>query len=614
MSPLTEPNPTGWYMLRGREQSGPHTVSFIRAAARAGGLARHDLVWRMGWDDWRSADTVDGLFDGPQTAAQTEPPRRPGAPPIPGNASPIASVPFVQPVLGPPPAVAGPAVASSNYLVRHWRGELSLAQAFWLDGFLSGVAMRVIEHATNWFVDADQSRESYQVVIVLAAYVLALLTITGWLLVGIWRSASRHRARGGWALWAWSAKFFVIVEVLALIFVTAYFDLPQIAENAQIALEDHDAGGHTFQLLRDGTELEFSGGITLGTARHLASILAGAPNVKVLHLHSGGGRTVDGSDMAEQVAKRGLETYVSAECSSACTHVFLAGRKRWLGEHAKLGFHQVSATGASARELREANRYEREYLKALGLPADFVEKALSTPSSSIWYPTHDELLSAHAISGIAKKGTFAESSEAAELTAILLGVPVYAAMQKAKPALFDAFVDAVSLEYQKGDGAGKALASADGFFSDVVDRLLPHASDALVLERTSIYVGYMERLQSIDPESCAALEGGNGPAFKADLKQFPELSNREIAFRVALVVTTDLDRPVPTASQVEPYLTNAFKKMDAQFGDDANLLGKDTLAPTEYKRHCEVVTSFYREIMRLPGPQAANVLRYLYSE
>jgi hypothetical protein len=54
--------------------------------------------------------------------------------------------------------------------------------------------------------------------------------------------------------------------------------------------------------------------------------------------------------------------------------------------------------------------------------------------------------------------------------------------------------------------------------------------------------------------------------------------------------------------------------MHKRFGADADLLGKDTYEPREYKRLCEVLTGFHREIMRLPDPHAADVLRYVYSE
>jgi hypothetical protein len=162
----------------------------------------------------------------------------------------------------------------------------------------------------------------------------------------------------------------------------------------------------------------------------------------------------------------------------------------------------------------------------------------------MWYPSGEDLARAHMISGVAERGRFADSGELADLAEILLQVPTYASLKQADPKLFEVFMDAVLQERQDGDGAKEILSSAGELFGEVIDRLLPHAPDPLVLERTSIYLGYMDELKSVDPESCAALAGGNGAQLKTDLnKQFPELSKRENTFRQSLIVSTSrIDR------------------------------------------------------------------------
>lgn len=176
-------------------------------------------------------------------------------------------------------------------------------------------------------------------------------------------------------------------------------------------------------------------------------------------------------------------------------------------------------------------------------------------------------------------------------------------------------MEAVALEHEGGASSDEILATAEADFNEVIDRLLPHAPDRLVLERASIYIGYMDRLKSIDPETCAALADVDGAVLKIDLRrQYPDLGKRELAFQEAIIVSTDLDRPVPSASAVEPYLNQVFEKMLKRFGDDANLLGKDMVRPAQYKRYCEVMAAFYGEVTRLPATQAADVLRHLYGE
>jgi hypothetical protein len=407
----------------------------------------------------------------------------------------------------------------------------------------------------------------------------------------------------------------VILTAAVDIALFAVVSFPVISDGVRIALGYDQSSEYAFRLLRDGTELEFSGEIEIGTARAFAQALDAAPQVKVLHLNSNGGKLDEADRIAAKVARRKLVTYVSDECVSACTHIFLAGRERWIGDRGKLGFHRPYYSGLVDFDRFGISSQEGKYLRSFGVPENFVAKVLSTPGSSMWYPSGEDLARAHVISGVAERGRFADSGELADLAEILLQVPTYASLKQADPKLFEVFMDAVLQERQDGDGAKEILSSAGELFGEVIDRLLPHAPDPLVLERTSIYLGYMDELKSVDPESCAALAGGNDAELKADLnKQFPELSKRENTFRQSLIVSTDPDRPVPTKSEVEPHLTEVFTNIRDRFGDDANLLGKDTLESDEYGRFCEVTIGLYREITRLPGPRAADLLRYLYNE
>jgi uncharacterized membrane protein YidH (DUF202 family) len=636
-------DPVDWYVSRERRQSGPYSREFIRDAARGGGLSRQDLVWRPGWAEWRDASSVDGLFDGmksgtappvtdavavaaPRTAVAGSLPPPPAFAPPPLAIAPaprtilppiiVSPPPTVAPppIVAPPPNIGEPAPAQSWYFVRHWRGELSLAMAYWASGILT----RIVVGSTDVASDAVGERIDFSpapyaaMLIAIAVFELAL---TVWLFVGIWRSASRHKSRGGHVFWAWTAKLLVVAGVIAMTALYALETLPEISESVRTALKFDEDDAHTFRLVAGGTELEFSGPITVGTAKDFAEMLDGAPQVKVLHLSSPGGLVREAARIADKVAKRGLTTYVSRECSSACTDIFLAGRERFIGNRAKLGFHRASYGNSVSYKAYTLAREQRNHLLSLGIPADFAEKAVSRVGDSIWYPTHDELLRAHVISAVAEKGRFANSGISQDIAATLVQVPIYASLKKTAPEIFDAFVEAVALEHEGGARSDEILATAEGDFNEVIDRLLPHAPDRLVLERTSIYIGYMDRLKSIDPESCAALADVDGAELKTDLRrQYPDLGKRELAFREAIIISTDLDRPVPSASAVEPYLNGVFEKMLKRFGDDANLLGKDTVRPAQYKRYCEVIAAFYGEVTRLPATQAADVLRHLYSE
>ena len=354
-----------------------------------------------------------------------------GAPPVPTDATPAAP----EPVLAPPPPVGKPARANANYLVRHWRGELSLPMAYWVNGIASNFVAHTIVNVSDFVTDHSDLTAGQYVAVVLAPNV-ADLVIIGWLAVGIWRSASRHKSRGGWVFWAWLAKSMVILTAAVDIALFAVVSFPVISDGVRIALGYDQSSEYAFRLLRDGTELEFSGEIVIGTARAFAQALDAAPQVTVLHLNSNGGQLDEADRIAAKVARRKLVTYVSDECVSACTHIFLAGRERWIGDRGKLGFHRPYYSGLVDFDRFAVTSQEEKYLRSFGVPENFVAKVLSTPGSSMWYPSAEDLARAHVISGVAERGRFADSGELADLAEILLQVPIVCVVEASGPEAF----------------------------------------------------------------------------------------------------------------------------------------------------------------------------------
>lgn len=51
-----------WFFYRNGEQRGPISSAMLKDLVRKGRIARTDLVWREGLDDWTSAGEIKGLF------------------------------------------------------------------------------------------------------------------------------------------------------------------------------------------------------------------------------------------------------------------------------------------------------------------------------------------------------------------------------------------------------------------------------------------------------------------------------------------------------------------------------------------------------------------------
>ena len=489
-----------WHLAREGKSYGPYDLSVLVEAVRKTILGKSDLVWRSGWDSWQPAHSVPGLFAPPDlgTLESLFPGSMQAAPTGVSN----GGAPDDGKIERRKQKIANP-----NYFVRHWRGELSLPVSYWINGFLVFLAISI---ATILFgaLMGEKPQAGLLVVLWLTCFLMVGLTLCAWQFVGVWRSASQHAVKGK-AFWAGVAKVMVIIGIAKSgnDFRTTFF--PIISEHIKIAMGDQEMGENRFRLLRNGTELEFSGGIKSGTAKEFGRMLDAASQVRVLHLNSRGGRITEADLMATEVRKRRLVTYVSEKCESACTHIFLAGHERWLGETGKLGFHQPDFAGLDTKIVADLMEEERRKLKSLGLPDDFVSKALATPTDKMWRPTNQELLAARLISGISDGSRFAVSGNvaawsAAEIEQALLKNEFFALLKRAEPQTFDELKALIAEGYHQGASEQEIVSAGRVIVAKLVRRQLPYASDANVLQALDIRIAYMDEGCLAADRVCAA--------------------------------------------------------------------------------------------------------------
>lgn len=166
--------------------------------------------------------------------------------------------------------------------------------------------------------------------------------------------------------------------------------------------DDSDVPAYMLTLSSDKTSLYVLGGIRFGLARDIATALADNPGIKTIELDSPGGRIKEAAAVQQLISKRGLDTFASGDCLSACTLIFVGGRHRGLADSARLGFHgdditdPIPAKSAIIWFLNQAT--VGLYTKA-GVEQDFMQHVISIPPESMWFPTHNELLAAHVLIG-----------------------------------------------------------------------------------------------------------------------------------------------------------------------------------------------------------------------
>lgn len=130
-----------------------------------------------------------------------------------------------------------------------------------------------------------------------------------------------------------------------------------------------------------------TGDIGWGSAKVLERALSVNPNLTLLEIDSLGGLVHEENLIVDIVRNHKMDTLVLNKCASACTGVFLAGERRYVGPIARMGFHQSGFRGRERDTKWSIPEYESAILyRAKGVSEDFMREALNTSYFSLWKP------------------------------------------------------------------------------------------------------------------------------------------------------------------------------------------------------------------------------------
>jgi hypothetical protein len=301
------------------------------------------------------------------------------------------------------PSVVSPEQPNrSNYLIRHWRGELSLGISYWVNSLLSSLLLAVL----TVVVLSTAVLLNVSLRFMAALYFLGLfvdLVVFVWLIVGIWRSATKHVYWfGGLTIWAVLAKLFVILGVLQLAVMTKTILSSSGDYWSVLCGEDKSYPSYKVRVLFGGAEIEFRGGLRAGSAAELERVLKATPRANVLRINSMGGRIREAKEMERLVRARGMSTYTTEECAGAATWVFISGKERVLARGARLGFQEGIDRSLSVEQQASVDNLVRQKMLSVGISETFINRALTTENGKMWYPSVEEMRSAGVITAAAE--------------------------------------------------------------------------------------------------------------------------------------------------------------------------------------------------------------------
>ena len=507
--------------------------------------------------------------------------------------------------------MAAASTDNRSYLVRHWRGELSVVQSYWVNTV--GINMLLGFLVAILGVAAYHLPLSAGLFFVFGIWLIAAVALI-WQTVGIVRASRRHLDHDE-RLWvpllALGALLVIWVNsIVAFVQVGA----PQISDAWNILQGDPQWPDSAVTLLPTGKEIEFTGAIKLHSAQKLARALDEHPAATILHLETVGGREREASAMADLVRQRGLTTYVGGQCASAGVIVFLAGKQRILRKDARLGFHSARAAGVPTDQ---ANARLERILTEAGADSVFIEKAVTTPANSMWYPTPRELLDEGLATQISDGTGFSLGTreiaryDAAGLREDLGKYARFQALALKEPELYDLALTQAAVAIRQGYDMRRSLREVNKAARQTMLAALPFASEAaldgfvdfdLEVMRRNMYRNPLETLGFLHQQGINPTSGRTQPLPDYPLEADDRLEAAVIASPIKPVSRDEADTSV--LDVLSPIASRIKSKEDQ---DLFYLIPAERLAQI---KACELWQELFLNLKKSPARDARALERY----
>lgn len=271
----------------------------------------------------------------------------------------------------------------AGYLKNHWQGLHSIPRVVWINLFAFSLIVSVLLDLV------PEQLNLFQIAIGL----LLLNSFLLWQMTGAFRTLkSAIKNQSDIVLVA--GLSFAMVLVLAVSLWRSYeFIYPAPAE-LNLATSNEIM---PLDVSQDQTTIFLEGDINYALHASFLKTLEDHENITTIALTSQGGIIFAARAIANKIIELNLNTKTNADCFSACTLIFLAGKTRQLADDGQLGFHLYATKSmltASILDIEEQVEKDKQYLRDRGVSEGFITTAYSTPPEEIWIPKRIQLQNA----------------------------------------------------------------------------------------------------------------------------------------------------------------------------------------------------------------------------
>jgi hypothetical protein len=284
--------------------------------------------------------------------------------------------------------------ARSLRFVRLWRGQFDLLPTLLWGGGAMLVWTLLVWALLLWAIDPGSYRGAFAARQWLVVFLVpAIPSGVIWWCVGVMRSAlrSQHEGRGYiLALGSFSMCAAILLNAtwfsrgIAQEWLSGWIET--VFDNVQVSEVIHD---------KFLGRIVVKGDIGWGSYKALEEALRIKPKLTLIEVQGPGGYVVEGLAMARLIQENHLDTVTLGECASACTFLLAAGKERYLGADAKVGFHRSGRDYNNvSKSWTSADYAIANYYKSRDTTDDFIKQALDTPFNRIWFPAQGQMFTA----------------------------------------------------------------------------------------------------------------------------------------------------------------------------------------------------------------------------
>lgn len=265
-----------------------------------------------------------------------------------------------------------------------------------------------------------------------------------------------------------------------------------------------------------------------------------------------------------------------------------------------------------------------ETLRQRGASLWFLQKALSTPPSSMWYPTQKELIDAGVVTKIVDANQFALSgtgslwkdpaASRSAVEAALQTIPVWQAIKQIEPALYDKAVG----EMTRGVTEGRSVVDVQHetfnlISTELLPKYLKSGRGAEPVDYWKVQIEELRYFSQANPQACVGslFPELRGPTWDSTRLLPAELQQRDLAALTSLLRAGTDDRLTKASSSPTDKELSELLQRTAKIVPDASTILQN---PKNFVKQpdllCSAFVAFYTQVLATPSDRATVLFRY----